>query len=400
MSDLVPGNQLQLLCTGAEYFPALLTEIAAARREIRIETYIFEADEIGHQVAAALSAAAKRGVAVHLLVDGFGAAKLDHGLAPAMRQCGVEIQIYRPEVGHARWRNPFRRHRLRRLHRKLSVFDSQIAFVGGINIVDDSKTRKVAPRFDYAVRIEGPVVADIRVAMARVWQIVAWAALGMHRQTAPAPVLPDLVPDALPATPAVAGNVAAKLVIRDNMRHRRDIELAYLHALHNAKHEVLIANAYFLPGTLFRRALANASRRGVKVTLLLQGQIEYPLLHYATQALYARLMRVGIRIVEYRHSFLHAKVAVIDGHWATVGSSNIDPFSLLLSREANLVIDDAAFATQLQDSLNAAIKTGAVEIRPRDLHARSWLARTMSQLAYGIVRLVIGFTGYGRRRAR
>ena len=136
------------------------------------------------------------------------------------------------------------------------------------------------------------------------------------------------------------------------------------------------------------------------MTLLLQGQIEYPLLHYATQALYARLMRARIRIVEYRHSFLHAKVAVIDGHWATVGSSNIDPFSLLLSREANLVIDDAAFATQLQDSLNAAMETGAVEIRPRDLHARGWLARIASQLAYGIVRIVIGFTGYGRRRSR
>ncbi|MBK9624731.1 MAG: cardiolipin synthase ClsB [Rhodocyclaceae bacterium] len=400
MKDFVPGNQLQLLCTGEEYFPALLEQIAQAKHEIRMETYIFEADTIGHRVANALCAAAKRGVKVHLLVDGFGAAKLDHGLAPEMRQCGVEIQIYRPEVGRAQWRNPFRRHRLRRLHRKLSVFDSRIAFIGGINIVDDSETQKIAPRFDYAVQVEGPVVADIHAAMTHVWQIVAWAALGMYRHTTPAPAMSDLMPEAAAAVPVVAGNVAAALVIRDNMRHRRDIELAYLHALQNAQREVLIANAYFLPGTLFRRALANASRRGVKVTLLLQGQIEYPLLHYATQALYARLMRVGIRIVEYRHSFLHAKVAVIDGHWATVGSSNIDPFSLLLSREANLVIDDVAFATELQSSLNAAMETGSVEILPRHLHARSWLARTASQLAYGIVRMVIGFTGYGRRRRR
>lgn len=400
MKDFVPGNQLQLLCTGEEYFPALLEQIAQAKHEIRMETYIFEADTIGHRVANALCAAAKRGVKVHLLVDGFGAAKLDHGLAPEMRQCGVEIQIYRPEVGRAQWRNPFRRHRLRRLHRKLSVFDSRIAFIGGINIVDDSETQKIAPRFDYAVQVEGPVVADIHAAMTHVWQIVAWAALGMHRHTTPAPAMSDLMPEAAAAVPVVAGNVAAALVIRDNMRHRRDIELAYLHALQKAQREVLIANAYFLPGTLFRRALANASRRGVKVTLLLQGQIEYPLLHYATQALYARLMRVGIRIVEYRHSFLHAKVAVIDGHWATVGSSNIDPFSLLLSREANLVIDDVAFATELQSSLNAAMETGSVEILPRHLHARSWLARTASQLAYGIVRMVIGFTGYGRRRRR
>lgn len=400
MSDFVPGNHLQLLCTGEEYFPALLEQIAQAKHEIRMETYIFEADTIGHQVANALCAAAKRGVMVHLLVDGFGAARFDHALAPKLRDCAVEIQVYRPEVNRAFFRNPFRRHRLRRLHRKLSVFDGRIAFIGGINIVDDSATKNTAPRFDYAVQIEGPVVADIHAAMAHVWQIVAWAALGMHRHTRLAPTMSDLMPEPASAVPAVAGKVAAALVIRDNMRHRRDIELAYLHALQDAQHDVLIANAYFLPGPLFRRALISAARRGVKVTLLLQGQIEYPLLHYATQALYARLMRARIRIVEYRHSFLHAKVAVIDGHWATVGSSNIDPFSLLLSREANLVIDDAAFATQLQESLNAAMETGAVEIRPRDLHGRSWLARMASQLAYGIVRMVIGFTGYGRRRGR
>ena len=154
----------------------------------------------------------------------------------------------------------------------------------------------------------------------------------------------------------------------------------------------------FLPGKLFRRALISAARRGIKVTLLLQGQVEYALLHYATLALYTRLIKADIRIVEYRKSFLHAKVAVVDGKWATVGSSNIDPFSLLLSREANLVVDDAAFATELEDSLNSAIKSGAVEIRLSDLRQRSWLARLASELAYGVVRMMIGFSGYGRRR--
>lgn len=400
MSDLVPGNRLQLLCSGEEYFPALLQQIEQAASEIRIETYIFEADVIGHQVAAALCAAAKRGVTVCLLVDGFGAAKLDHGLAPEMRASGVEVQIYRPAPGNSFFRNPIRRHRLRRLHRKLSVFDRKIAFVGGINIVDDSQTQKIPPRFDYAVRVEGPLVAEIHAAILHVWQIVAWAALGMHRHTMPEPLISDLIPEPITVAPAAVGSVAARLVIRDNLRHRRDIELAYLHALHNARQEVLIANAYFLPGTLFRRALISAARRGVKVTLLLQGQIEYPLLHYATQALYARLIGAHIRIVEYRRSFLHAKVAVIDGQWATVGSSNIDPFSLLLSREANLVVEDAEFAKQLHESLTAAMATDAVEILPQYLRERSLLARIASQLAYGIVRMVIGFTGYGRRRGR
>lgn len=392
MSELVAGNQLQLLCTGGEYFPALLAQIAQAKYEIRMETYIFEADVIGQQVVGALCAAAKRGVKVHLLVDGFGAAKFALSAAPTLRECGVEIQIYRPEVNAVFFRNPFRRHRLRRLHRKLSVFDSRIGFVGGINIVDDSPTPKIPPRFDYAVRVEGPVVAEIHRAMLHVWRIVTRAAAGFRHHPPPSP--------AQAGPSANAGDMTAGLVIRDNLRHRRDIEAAYLQALQSARHEVLIANAYFLPGRLFRRALLSAARRGVKVTLLLQGQIEYPLLHYATLALYARLMRARIRIVEYRRSFLHAKVAVIDGQWATVGSSNIDPFSLLLAQEANLVVSDATFATQLATSLNQAMQTDAVEILPHDLHARSWLARTASWLAYGSMRFIIGFTGYGRRRRR
>lgn len=386
MTTFVSGNRLQLLCNGAEYFPALLAQIAQATSEIRIETYIFEADVIGRQVAVALCAAARRGVSVHLMVDGFGAARFDRSLAPELRESGVSVQIYRPE--RRNW--VFRRHRLRRLHRKLSVFDQRAAFVGGINIIDDSATLQIPPRFDYAVYVEGPVVAEISAAMRHVWNIVAWASLGLKRS----------VPTEKRETKShpVAGKVAAALLIRDNLRHRNDIEMAYLRALHNAHDRVLIANAYFLPGKLFRRALISAARRGIKVTLLLQGQMEYALLHYATLALYTRLIKADIRIVEYRKSFLHAKVAVVDGKWATVGSSNIDPFSLLLSREANLVVDDAVFATELEDSLNSAIKSGAVEIRLSDLRQRCWTARLASELAYGVVRMMIGFSGYGRRR--
>ena len=387
MTTFVSGNRLQLLCNGAEYFPALLAQIAQATSEIRIETYIFEADVIGRQVATALCAAAKRGVLVHVMVDGFGAVKFDQVLAPSLRECGVTIQIYRPELSN--W--ALRRHRLRRLHRKLSVFDRRVAFVGGINIVDDSESQQVPPRFDYAVQVEGPVVSQIHAAMLHVSRLVGWAAFGLKR-TSP------LVLEVATSERAVTGDVAAAFLIRDNLRHRGDIEAAYLKALLNARSEVLIANAYFLPGTLFRRALMRAAQRGVKVTLLLQGQIEHALLHYATLALYARLMRGGVRIVEYRRSFLHAKVAVVDQQWATVGSSNLDPFSLLLSREGNLVVDNAAFATQLHASLDAAMKVGAVEVHLKDLRQRGWLARLASELAYGIVRMMIGFSGYGRRR--
>ena len=229
MSELVAGNRLDLLCTGGEYFPALLTQIAQAKYEIRMETYIFEADVIGHQVAGALCAAAKRGVKIRLLVDGFGAAKFAESVAPKLREGGVEIQIYRPEVNAVFFRNPFRRHRLRRLHRKLSVFDGRIGFVGGINIVDDSPTPETPPRFDYAVCIEGPVVAEIHKAMRHVWRNVMHAAAGFRHHPPPSP--------AQAGPSANAGVMNAGLVIRDNLRHRRDIEAAYLQALQSARHK-------------------------------------------------------------------------------------------------------------------------------------------------------------------
>jgi len=393
MTEFVSGNRLQLLCSGAEYFPALLHEIEQAVTEIRLETYIFEADVIGREVAAALGVAAKRGVAVHLTVEGFGAIKFDQTLAPALRKSGVEIQIYRPELNS--W--SLRRHRLRRLHRKLSVFDRRVAFVGGINIVDDSASLQIPPRFDYAVRVEGPIVDQIHAAMLHVWQLIGWATMGLKRHVL------SLTGYSGPTITrrgefAGIGNVSAAFLIRDNLRHRRDIEIAYLHALQNAHDEILIANAYFLPGRLFRRALIQAARRGVKVTLLLQGQVEHALIHYATLALYARLMRGGVHIVEYRRSFLHAKVAVVDRQWATIGSSNLDPFSLLLSREANLVVDNAAFASDVHTSLSSAMTDGAVEIHPADVRGRHCLAALASELAYGVVRIMIGFSGYGRRR--
>ena len=147
---------------------------------------------------------------------------------------------------------------------------------------------------------------------------------------APAPDLPP------------RGSQKAAFVVRDNVRHRRDIEDAYLRQLAEARVEVLIACAYFFPGRHFRRALRAAAARGVRIRLLLQGKIEYPFLHYASRGLYGALLDSGIEIHEYNASLLHAKVAVFDRRVSCVGSSNIDPFSLLLAREANVFVDDVA----------------------------------------------------------
>ncbi len=189
--------------------------------------------------------------------------------------------------------------------------------------------------------------------------------------------------------------MTAAFVVRDNLRHRRDIEDAYLAALAAAQNDVLIASAYFLPGRRFRHALVDAARRGCRVAVLLQGQVEYALLHYATQALYGQLLENGVRIFEYRAGFLHAKVAVVDDAWATVGSSNIDPFSLLLAREANVVVKDAGFAGRLRASLARALAQDAIEITHADFHKSPLLVRALRWAAYGLVRLMLGVTRYG-----
>jgi cardiolipin synthase A/B len=381
-SEFLEGNRIQLLETGVAYFPALLAAIDSAAAEIYLESYLFANDHTGRAVAAALARAAQRGVAVRVLVDGFGARKFPQNFGAALAVAGVEILIYRPELG----RLEIRRHRLRRLHRKLVVVDRALAFVGGINVIDDMDTpRQTPPRFDYAVVVEGPLVPHIHHAARHLWQLVRWASF---RQRLPKP-LPS------PAPPTIRGDMAAALVLRDNLRHRRDIEEAYLDAIAVAQHEVVLASAYFLPGRRFRQALMHAARRGVRVVVLLQGKAEYILLHYATQALYGSLLTAGVRIVEYRRSFLHAKVAVVDRDWATVGSSNIDPFSLMLAREANVIVRHAGFARALRQSLDQAMACGGVEVKLEDLKKRSLLARIANWLAYSAVRLAVGFAGYG-----
>jgi cardiolipin synthase len=327
--------------------------------------------------------AAGRGVEVRVLVDGWGAKLyLTRRLERALREGGVQLMKYRPEV--APWQ--FRTHRLRRLHRKVCHVDCEVAFVGGINIIDDMNTpHQKPPRLDFAVRVRGPLVAPIVQTMQRLWALVELVQL----ERSEVPLFSD------PIAIAPEGNQVAKFVIRDNLRYRRDIERAYLAAIRTAKREIVIANAYFFPGVRFRRALIAAADRGVKVTLLLQARVEYRLLHYASRALYGQLLDAGVSIAEYHRSFLHAKVAVVDDHWATVGSSNIDPYSLLMAREANVFVRDAHFADQLRIELLSMIETGTRYVERERWSSRNPMSKALTWVAYGVVRVMMGFLGYG-----
>ena len=396
------GNRVELLCCGVEFFPALIAAIDAAKTEVYLETYIYHDDASGRSVTEALVGAALRGVTVRLSVDGFGSANLADTLKRPLEAAGVQIVIFRPE--HPLWHTGlgfFSRARLRRLHRKLAMIDREVAFVGGINILDDlidpGRRPLEAPRFDFAVKVRGPVVGPIAAFMLNQWLRLDWRHIASSRAefeealdtwwTRRDWARPD--PD--------GADVKAAFVTRDNFRNRRRIERAYLAAIALARHEVLLCNAYYFPGRRFRRALLSAAGRGVRVRLLLQGRPEYPIQHYASQALYAELLAAGIEIHEYTKSFLHAKVGVVDGAWATVGSSNIDPFSLLLGREANLVVRDAEFAQQLRARLEAAIEHDAVAVESERHVGRGWVTRCFNTFAYAALRLGVYVTGQAGR---
>jgi cardiolipin synthase len=383
MLEFLGGNKLQLLMNGDAYFPALQQAFDAAQSEIYLETYIFADDDTGRRIAAALVRAAGRGVRVHVLVDGFGSKGIFEQTRRLLSGANIEVLIFGPKTSPL----TLRRNRLRRLHRKLVVVDARVAFVGGINIIDDMHTpRHTPPRYDYAVRIEGPLIASVLDQAARLWHRVAWASLRRGLQRHPA------------VSAAARGNQRAALVVRDNLRHRSDIEDAYLAAIEDARKEIIIANAYFFPGARFRHTLRAAAKRGVRVVLLLQGRVEYVLLHYATRALYGSLLDAGVEIYEYHKSFLHAKVAVIDQRWSTVGSSNIDPFSLMLAREANIVVDDAHFSQELRRSLHDHMQNGAKVVAKRAWHRQPLWRRLLIWSAYGCARLLMGLIGYGGKR--
>lgn len=403
---LTNGHQVQLLQQGAEYFPALVQAIDASRLEVRMETYTFHFDPSGEQVAHALVRAAQRGVAVYLVMDGIGTPELPVHWRQRFDAAGVRWYVY-SAVGYVGVLLPMR---WRRLHRKLCVVDARIAFCGGINIQDDlvdlNHGAQESPRFDFCVQVTGPLVRVMHLTMAQLWarQEARRKLKNLHLQEATQTFTESLAcTDALAAPVAqhhAAGKVSgastgalAALVLRDNVHNRTRIERSYRKAIASARQEVFIANAYFLPGRKLRRALIHAARRGVRVRLLLQGRYEYFMQFHASRPVYGSLLAAGIEIYEYAHGFLHAKVAVIDGQWATVGSSNLDPLSLLLAREANVVVQDRVFATALRARLQAAVASHGVRLERQSYDQRPLRQRMLDQLAYGLMRLGLFLTG-------
>jgi len=396
------GNEVHLLRGGDELFPALIEALGRAQREVWLATYIFFDDATAHQIADALAAASRRGVRVRVVVDGFGSHKSLPQLQQWLVPHGVALAVFRPLE---RWWNWLQPGQLRRLHQKLCVIDDEWGFVGGINLIDDRNDlhhgQTDAPRLDFAVAVRGPAVRPIEQTARAVWTRATFGhdwrdeVRGLARSAEPLQRARQLLRQLriLPrATTGVVDQAPVRVafLVRDNLRQRRAIERSYIDAIRQASTRIDLVTPYFYPGRAFRRALVAAARRGVRVRLLLQGKLDYRLAGLAAQVLYDELLAEGVQIHEYTPAFLHAKLAVVDDDWATVGSSNIDPLSLLLNLEANIVVRDGPFAAELAAQFDeavavsrqvivASIRKGALSVLRRGFVA--WLAHWYLRMA-------------------
>jgi len=331
------NNRVELLENGEAYFPRVFEAMRQAKSEILLETFIVFEDKVGAELQAVLIDAARRGVRVTASFDGFGCGELSSGYLAALSDAGVHLQMFDP----APKRLGIRTNWFRRLHRKIVVVDGTFAFLGGINFsADHLADFGPEAKQDYSVEVQGPAVTDIhhfallqcgRPVRAKYW----WQRRRQRRSEL--------------AFSDHDGQV--RLVYRDNGEHRTDIEEVYRQVLRTAQRRVVIANAYFFPGYRLLREIRNAARRGVEVRLILQGQPDMLVAKLAARMTYDYLLKSGVRIYEYCDRPLHGKVALVDEDWSTVGSSNLDPLSLSMNLEANVLIRDRGFNRQLFERL-------------------------------------------------
>ncbi len=325
---VVAGNHVSLLVDGAQAFPAMLRAIERAQRTIVLDSYIYAADRTGQRFLDQLVAAAHRGVKVRVLVDGVGSLATPNDFFAPLRQAGGEALFFRPP---APWRPKWGF--WQRDHRKMLIVDDEVGFTGGINIADEYAPVEQGGGawHDVHAQLDGPAVREMTKIFNRTWYKltqVNWD----HRLRRAMP----------------AGNVPVQ-VLESALTKRRTIRAGYLQAIRDARRTIRITNAYFIPDQGVRRALANACWRGVRVQLLLAGRTDMRPVLFASRALYARLLRWGVEVYEWTDRVLHAKSAVIDGVWCSIGSYNLDRRSLLHNLEANIVCLDPELGRALDE---------------------------------------------------
>jgi cardiolipin synthase A/B len=382
----IPGNTISLLENGEQFFPRVFDAIANAEREVIVETFILFEDPVGEGLRDALIAAARRGAKVDLMIDGFGSPDLSEKFMHALTSAGVKVRVFDPgKPVFGRRLNVFRR-----MHRKIVVIDGARAFVGGINYsVDHMIESGPKSKQDYAVELTGPIVSEIHRFVLHAIAVGGKGAGWFRRR------LKAAHDDRTTHT----GEADLLFVTRDNRRHTNDIERHYRAAIRAARQRVVIANAYFFPGYRLIKEMRRAARRGVDVRLILQGEPDMPIVKVAASMLYHHLLNAGVRIYEYCERPLHGKVALMDDRWSTVGSSNLDPLSLSLNLEANVVVRDEAFNAVLSGKLEELMRTSCKQVQTSDLTEWSGWRLVRSFFIFHLLRWYPAWVGWLPRHA-
>lgn len=344
------GNRVDVLLNGEQIFPAQLKAIRAARKTITYAQYFLEDGSPGREVVDALSERCRAGVHGHVLLDGIGSLNMPPELRGVLERSGCEVAVFHPL-------SPFAIDDLNnRNHRRILVVDGRIGFTGGSGA--SSKWMGDGRRTGYwrqtDVRIEGPVVSDLQAAFAESWRQTTGRILGGEGY--------------FPREPE-RGRVVAQIVRSSPRRGSSAMYMMFLLAISSAHRSIAITNPYFVPDEQITEAMVRARERGVRVTLLLPGDIDHKIVKEASRAGFSRLLDAGVAIHEYQAGLLHAKMMTVDGVWGTIGSSNLDNRSLALNDELNLVVYNREMVAQL-DRVFAADLT-----RSRPISSERWQSR-------------------------
>lgn len=329
------GNSVELLLNGDEIFPAALAAIRAARETITYEQYFYEEGPIGLEVAEALAERCSAGVRVHILLDGFGALYIPAEYIESMKRAGCEVATFRPlsplvlltPFGFGKGNN--------RSHRRILVVDGRVGFTGGVGVSPKwlGNGRKKGHWRQTDVRLEGPVVASLQGAFVENWLEATGNVLGGG------PYFPHL---------SLRGPVFAQVVRSSPEGGSSSMYTMFLLAMSSARRSIYITNPYFLPDRRMMRALTEASGRGVRIVVLLPGEIDNNIVRQASRSQFGELLEAGIEIYEYQAGLLHAKTMTVDGIWATIGSTNLDTRSFALNDEVNAVVYHSEVVGQLE----------------------------------------------------
>ena len=354
-----PGNRIEPLFGGGEAFPAMLEEIAAARRRVHLEIYTWYDDQTGKRFAQVLRERARAGVRVRVLYDSIGSYGLTEDFLAPLRADGVRLIEFHPI---APWRPRWGLNR--RNHKKLLVVDDGVAFIGGINIGDVYAPLEHGGGgwFDVHSRCVGPVVADLARSFRRTWIEAGGDAFE--------PAKPAPPPEPGAESEPRAGSLA-RVIDNYRMGERSRMRAAYLFAIRNAGARISLMNPYFIPDRGLRKAFRLAVRRRVEVRIIVPAHSDVRVVQLASRYLYPRLLRGGVRIFEWTGHMMHAKTAVIDSVWSTIGSYNIDKRSFLHNLEASLVVLDRDCALRLEERFDADLE------RCREVSLRECLERPL-----------------------